>query len=495
MNSTTDEQSGSYEEDVTRKDSEGDDLTRAESGRGVAGGKGDYQFPKTDFRHWEKKLFRHTYLENGKRVAAKTYSVRVAFRGQRHALALGLSNLREAAKKAQKLYMRIVVEGWGPVLGQMKPQPAKKTPATVITLGDYMAAARAAAAVSPRSLEGYCRSLRRIVAGTLGMKGDKKRFGPGNGGSKAWRERIERTPLADVSAAKVNQWALSYLKKGKDPAAAMRRKHSFNSLLRQAKGLFSAQVVERLGSGLELPNPLPLEGVKPFKCGAASMRYRSNIDPHALLKMAREELGTDPESREKWKAFLLAFLCGLRKAEIDTLTWDQIDFTRGVIRIERTKHFAPKTQDAAADVDMDPELVELLRGLKAHASGDFYLESELAPRPDAKFAFYRAANTFDALNEWLNKKGVTARKKLHELRKEAGSLLAKESGLFAAQLFLRHSSPQTTALHYLDKKQRLSTGLGKFLVEAATPDNVVPMKQEEEPKGKPARQPRKPRSS
>jgi len=348
--------------------------------------------------------------------------------------------------------------------------------------------------VSPRSLEGYCRSLRRIVAGALGMKGNKKRFGPRNGGSKAWRERIERTPLAEVSVSRVREWALSYVKKaGNDPAAASRRQHSFNSLLRQAKGLFAADLVERLRSTLELPDPLPLAGVKPFKSGTGSMRYRSRIDPEALLNAAREELEPNAERREEWKAFLLAIFCGLRKAEIDTLTWKQIDFTRGVIRIERTRHFAPKTEDAAADVDVDPELVELLRGLRPHATGEFYLESELPARPDARFAYYRAARTFEALNSWLRSKGITAQKALHELRKEAGSLLAKESGLFAAQLFLRHSSPQTTALHYLDKKQRLSTGLGRLLAAAVPPTNVTPMKPAV-PTAKPSRS-RTPRSS
>jgi hypothetical protein len=77
---------------------------------------------------------------------------------------------------------------------------------------------------------------------------------------------------------------------------------------------------------------------------------------------------------------------------------------------------------------------------------------------------------------WLRSKGITAQKSLHELRKEAGFLLAKESGLFAARLFLRHSSPQTTALHYLDKKQRLSTGLGSLLSAAVPPANVTPIK-------------------
>ena len=65
------------------------DLTRAKSGRGMAGGKEPQQFPKTDFRHWERKVFRHSYLEDAVRVLAKTYSVRIAYRGLRHSFPLG----------------------------------------------------------------------------------------------------------------------------------------------------------------------------------------------------------------------------------------------------------------------------------------------------------------------------------------------------------------------------------------------------------------------
>jgi integrase len=486
MSATKPKESTIYDNGATGSDTMSDDLTRAKSGQGMAKAEvaedAETKFAKSDFRHWLGKVFKIAYQEGGERKETQHYHVRIQWRGRRERFPLGIANKSKAAKKARDIYLRIVAEGWDPVLNHYKPQAPVKPRAGVVTLGDYMSAARAAAGVSPRSLEGYCRSLRRIVAGTLGMKGDKKRFGPRNGGSKAWRERIERSPLADISTARVTEWALSYVRKaGSDPAAQARRQHSFNSLLRQAKGLFATELVERLATALALPDPLPLAGVKPFKSGAGSMRYRSRIDPAALLYAARDELGGSDGRREEWKAFLLAFLCGLRKAEIDTLTWSQIDFTRGVIRIERTAHFAPKTEDAAADVDMDPELVEILRGLRAHASGDFYLESPLPPRPDARFAYYRAARTFDALNAWLRSKGITAQKALHELRKEAGSLLAKESGLFAAQLFLRHSSPQTTALHYLDKKQRLSTGLGSLLSATVQPANVTSIKESSPP--------------
>ena len=66
---------------------------------------------------------------------------------------------------------------------------------------------------------------------------------------------------------------------------------------------------------------------------------------------------------------------------------------------------------------------------------------------------------------------VKAQKALHELRKEAGALVAKSAGIYAASRLLRHSDIRVTADFYADKKQRISTGLGALLPPA---ENVIP---------------------
>ena len=76
---------------------------------------------------------------------------------------------------------------------------------------------------------------------------------------------------------------------------------------------------------------------------------------------------------------------------------------------------------------------------------------------------YRCTPHFDALYVWLRKQGVTARKPLHELRKELGALLAGSQGIFAAKSVLRHAQISTTAAYYTDKKRRITAGLGALL--------------------------------
>jgi integrase len=152
-------------------------------------------------------------------------------------------------------------------------------------------------------------------------------------------------------------------------------------------------------------------------------------------------------------------LCGLRKRETDTLLWRSVDLEKSVIRIERTDYFQPKSEDSAAEVDLAPELVALFRKFKDSAKGVFVIQSENPPRYQSSRANYRAQADFEALYSWLAQNGVTARKKLHELRKECGAVIANTMGIFAASRALRHSDIRLTSQYYADKKVRITTGL------------------------------------
>lgn len=451
------------------------DLTRAKSGREVAEGGISYQFPKTDFRYWEKVVFKHAYPEDGKRIKSKYFSVRIGWQGRRHSFPLGLANQRESAKKAKEIYSMLVEYGWEATLARFKPDWAAADPAhspavpaadTQATVGSYIEAVAVVTSVRAGTFNGYCVALRRIVAGIKKKEGDKRKFGPKTGGSAKWRKAIDETPLADISAAAVQAWKLAYVAKaGNDPAAQRRAKNTFNSTMRQARSLFGRKILPFIAGRMSLPDPLPLSGVALWERG--STRYMSKVDPQAIITAAAAELGAQPGMAGPWRIFLLALCCGLRKKEIDSLTWRQVDFRTGVIRIIETAYFQPKAQDSVGEVDMDPEVAAVLLAGKSDDVDAFVIESPLAPKGPGKQARYRAAPHFETLNAWLREKGVTARKPLHELRKEAGSLVAMHKGLFAAQSFLRHASPQTTAAFYLAKKERLSTGLGSLLSDAA----------------------------
>src|SRR5262249_44641662 len=144
----------------------------------------------------------------------------------------------------------------------------------------------------------------------------------------------------------------------------------------------------------------------------------SKIDIEVLIQAAVREL-----PQEQLKIFLLATMAGLRRNEIDKLLWSAFRWKDGIIRIEATEHFAPKSADGAGDVPVDKELLAMCRGWHAKATGEFVVEADAEPRSATTYAHYRAQPDFDALTAWLRANGVPALKPLHELRKEFGSQL------------------------------------------------------------------------
>ena len=184
-----------------------------------------------------------------------------------------------------------------------------------------------------------------------------------------------------------------------------------------------------------------------------------------LIKDAQKELPI-----EQLKILLLALMVGLRRNEIDKLEWAAFRWDEGIIRIEATRYFHPKSEDAVGDVEVDAELLEIFRGFRARATGDFVIESEIAPRPGATYSHYRCQRLFEALSTWLRDHGVTGNKPLHTLRKEFGSQVCAKHGIYAASTALRHADIAITSQHYLDKRQRATVGLGALLTR---PQNIV----------------------
>ncbi len=76
---------------------------------------------------------------------------------------------------------------------------------------------------------------------------------------------------------------------------------------------------------------------------------------------------------------------------------------------------------------------------------------------------HRCLPQFKVLVDWLRGKGITAKKPLHTLRKEFGSLICQEAGIFAASAQLRHSSIKLTNEYYADKKSKTTVRVGKML--------------------------------
>jgi integrase len=414
---------------------------------------------KNDSRYWRSRIFRPV---NARGETSPHYSMRLQIHRQRMSFSLGTGNAEAAARKAATVYTDFLTLGVQGALARYRPQKAADSIATV---GEWIEAARSVATVNPATFALYAAALRKIVGDIIRVKRNRKRFGPKGGGARAYRNAIDAAPLAFLSPTAIQKWRMEYVKRAKTPAEQRSRMTSCNSTLRQARSLFGKKIVRFV----PLPEPAPFQNVEFFP--RQSAKYFSRIDAKAILTQARNELAENDSPA--FLVVLIALAAGLRKGEIDTLCWHQIDFERGVIRVEHTDKASLKSADSRGEVPIDASVVELLRGFRPRATGAFVIEGgDGLAGPRAWGRHYRAQSVFDRVTAWLRKHGVTARKPLHELRKELGALITAEHGIYAASRVLRHADLATTAAHYTDLKTRPTIPVGEWLM----PENVVPMK-------------------
>jgi integrase len=403
---------------------------------------------KTSLAYWEKRIFQ--------RRAGGNWWMLVQHGGRRTKLSLDTPIKAAAAAKARDVYLSILANGWDETLRAYRPERANKSD---VTLGEFLDELAAKADLKAKTREGYAVALRKIVADSFGIDGGKAKYDAHGGGRVAWLERVHAIKLRDLTPAVVQKWKRDFLgRAGKgDPLAERTAKISVNSIIRRAKSLFAPDALQHLEC--TLPKPLPFEGIK-FE-PRQSMRYRSTIDPEVLTKKARAELAE--EDPDAFLAFLLALGVGLRRIEIDRLEWDAFRWNENVVRIEPTEHFDVKTEHSIGDVPIDRELMAIFKGYHAQSASNFVLETDNLPRPNATFENYRAQAVFERLAAWLRENGVSARKPIHELRKEFGSMVNRKHGLSAAKDLLRHADIAITASHYIDSPRKATSGLGALL--------------------------------
>jgi integrase len=320
----------------------------------------------------------------------------------------------------------------------------------VLTVGVFIKTATGISSARSQSIDAYTKAFRRIVSEVKGIPNAGKFVARGSHAAD-WRNKVDAVALATVSPAEVTAWKNKRLREAEaDPIAKRRAVVTVNSLIRNAKALFGKKILPFIEQSLKLPSPLPFDGVTLEK--PPSMRYVSKIDPYALLATAREALAeSDPEA---FKVLVLALVCGLRRSEIDNLLWRAFDFPASALRVETSEFHQLKSEDSAGVIDLDADTLALFRSYRArHSQSIFVIESTKQPRTNTKARDYRCEEVFKRVLSWLRAQGVESMKPLHTLRKEIGSIIASEHGIFEASRYLRHSDIRITSAIYADKKK------------------------------------------
>jgi integrase len=419
-------------------------------------------FSKYDIRYWHRAVFRQTYTRNGKTLLTKGWAMKIAHEGRRETFPLDTPNKAAAAARARDIYLSLAGAGWEVTLARYKRAKALTREGETSgphTVGQFLDEAFRTAS-NQQTVESYAKKFRQIVAEIFDLSEGKEKHDSWRVGTEKWLTKVHAVKLEEVTPARVEEWKRSFLAKaGSDPMALRRTRISANSMLRQARNLFSPKRLRHLQ--VSLPRPLPFEGVQ-FE-PRQSMKYRSEIDLVKLIKTAKAKLRDS--SPEEYKVFLLAVGAGLRKKEIDLLEWSSFRWDENVIRIEPTRYFHPKSEDSIADLPIDREVMNVFRGYYERVKGIFVIKSRRAPVPAKPRQYYRCNAVFDRLMEWLRKQGVNGPKPLHTLRKEYGSLLTRSYGIHAASRALRHADLRTTSEHYSDSTARVTPGIGRLLVD------------------------------
>jgi integrase len=415
---------------------------------------------RTHVDHWFSRLRKRSYSDRktGRMIEIPDWQVRLKKDGRDTWFNLGTPNQAAAAKKAKEIFTFLEANGWEATLARFKPE-SDTAPRFNLTVGDYLNAVKGTGYLGIRTFLNYQNCFRTILSEVFGVRGDESKFDYRQGGNQKWVERIDGIRLERVTPASVAEWQQGRVKKaGHSPAAIASARRTANCYTRCARSLFSKEIRNRL-KGVQLPVPLPFDGVELFEAG--SMKYISKVNVQSLIAAAGSELkAAEPEV---YKAFLLGLFAGMRKGEIDLAEWRMVDWQNHVIRLEATEWLHLKTQDSTGEITVDPEVIAELRQMMPGSQSRFILSCDRPPRNDSPRPYYRCEPVFDRLTEWLRSKGVTANKPLHELRKEIGALVATQHGIYAASRFLRHSDITTTARHYAEHKARISVGLGKLL--------------------------------
>lgn len=366
------------------------------------------------------------------------YYVRISHNQKQRWVNLHTGNKGLAAERARAFWVKLVAEGWDQAMLTLEaPKPEPEPEAETLTVGKYIEAVTTYGNLRASTQATYLRKFRTLIGDIAGIEA-------GVGCKASGWQKVDALPLSILTPEAIKAWRAAYMAR-RSPSSELERSaatRTLNSIVRNARALFSRDIREAV-SGIigEVSNPF--EGIR-LK-GDKVAPFKSTVTSEALLDAAKEELRE--EKPGQWLVLLLGLLAGLRKSEIDRLTWGQVRAEDGAIRIEPTQWFSPKSDESQRDVPIAETVLSEILSHREGSSPFLIPGPERIPSHPSK---YRCARTFNALSNWLRDKGLTSRTPIHELRKMYGSSVNNRYGLLAASRALGHAGVEITARVYTE---------------------------------------------
>ena len=253
--------------------------------------------------------------------------------------------------------------------------------------------------------------------------------------------------MATVTPDLIRRWQREFISGTDDDLQLVCKKRSADGTIAAFSRAWTAALAPHYAdAGLTMP-PNPAKSVRLFRL--KTPRYRSDVDAGALVRDAKDQLSVDG-----YRALVLALQFGLRRAEVDRLQWQHIDLLAGQLSVEGTEAGATKTGASARVLDISPGMIDVLAEWKEGAIGD-YVVAPLAALRSKRWSSYRADVAFEEVLGWLRGRGWDSAQPLHQLRKEFGSMISMNFGVFEASEALGHSDVRVTAALYVSAKRAI----------------------------------------
>jgi len=400
----------------------------------------------------------------------------------RSSSSLETANKVETAGKAQNISISLIAKVRSSTLAALTPQTMVPIASNKCspTVGEFLAEVQRTSNLNPKTFRRYAQYFRMLAAQIQGVRSDDSRYDYCNGGLTRWRAKAEAIPLDAITPAAVADWKIAYLKRaGSDPRRKLEANRSFNTALRCCKSLFSPHIINRANFGVKIPRfkvPDGQRGVREAywfetlefeRAGSMKFHAPAGATYETLVTNARSELRS--QHPEAYKLFLLCLCAGLRRAEADVCLWTQLNLEDSSIGIEANEYIQPK-HGSGGTVYVDASVMKELLSFRPWKENGFVVNSTLKWKPTT-YERYRCEPHWRMLIEWLEENGISARKKVHELRKIFGDAIVKQNGIFAGSAQLRHSTIQITASHYTDPRQRAALPVGKLFSDGDPQDS------------------------
>jgi len=238
-------------------------------------------------------------------------------------------------------------------------------------------------------------------------------------------------PLKKISKKMIRQVKSDSVKGITDKVELDEKKRSYNTLLRNAKSVFSNTAMAYY------PDTWSFEGLSYLKKEIFFNRVKKDYTlPDTSLIQDTFKLMNELEG-DSFVITALALHFGMRRKEIfyTKRDWLDIDSERCAICIKAEGKFKPKggLDGYTAGVSAwGTKILEMSEGF------DFLVTDRARS----------AEKAMKVVTDALRDIGWTRQSPLHELRKLYGSYLATTKGLYVAQSYLRHTSPSVTSQYY-----------------------------------------------